>query len=326
MPLPLIPVLIGGAAVAIAGKGLKCAWDWKQTTKEARNCIENANKKAVDANNKLESERGKLQSAAEQYTQFLLQCQSKTFKHFSDFVEGLGQHAKLGAFEILEDVEISKIEFKQYAIAAIEAKDILGGTAAATTASAAATTGVGSLVGAFGTASTGTAISGLSGAAATSATLAWLGGGSLAAGGGGVFVGTIILGGVTIAPGILVGGMVLKSRGEKALKDAINKEKEIHTEIAKVEKVVLTLRSICHRVGELQQLIQRINRRAVSALDQLDSSTFNIDHDYDVERFQRVAILVKALAEIMRTPILDDDGNITDDSIQVYAKYRTLGD
>ncbi len=38
----------------------------------------------------------------------------------------------------------------------------------------------------FGTASTGTAISALSGAATTNAALAWLGGGALAAGGGGI--------------------------------------------------------------------------------------------------------------------------------------------
>ena len=41
----------------------------------------------------------------------------------------------------------------------------------------------------FGTASTGTAISALSGAAATNAALAWLGGGALAAGGGGMAAG-----------------------------------------------------------------------------------------------------------------------------------------
>lgn len=45
----------------------------------------------------------------------------------------------------------------------------------------------------FGAASTGTAISTLSGAAATNATLAWLGGGALAAGGGGTAAGTALL-------------------------------------------------------------------------------------------------------------------------------------
>ena len=45
----------------------------------------------------------------------------------------------------------------------------------------------------FGVASTGTAISALSGAAATNAALAWLGGGALAAGGGGMAVGKAFL-------------------------------------------------------------------------------------------------------------------------------------
>jgi hypothetical protein len=51
-----------------------------------------------------------------------------------------------------------------------------------------------SLVAAYGTASTGAAISSLVGVAAKSASLAWLGGGSLASGGFGVLGGTLVLG------------------------------------------------------------------------------------------------------------------------------------
>ncbi len=61
--------------------------------------------------------------------------------------------------------------------------DLVGATAAAGAASATAYGATVTAVGALATASTGTAISSLSGAAATNATLAWLGGGSLAAGG-----------------------------------------------------------------------------------------------------------------------------------------------
>lgn len=66
-------------------------------------------------------------------------------------------------------------------------------------AGAAGAIGVFTLVGTFGVASTGVAISSLAGAAATSATLAALGGGSLAAGGAGMLGGICILGGVTAA-------------------------------------------------------------------------------------------------------------------------------
>ncbi len=64
----------------------------------------------------------------------------------------------------------------------------LGGTAIAGVASY----GMFSLISACCVSSTGTAISTLSGAAATNATLAWLGGGSVAAGGGGVALGSVV--------------------------------------------------------------------------------------------------------------------------------------
>ncbi|MCY4653785.1 MAG: hypothetical protein OXC95_11550, partial [Dehalococcoidia bacterium] len=64
-----------------------------------------------------------------------------------------------------------------------EAKINFMGGAASIAAAVGAPTAAWTLVGAFGTASTGTAIRSLSGAAATSATAAWFGGGAVAAGG-----------------------------------------------------------------------------------------------------------------------------------------------
>ncbi|MEZ6122269.1 MAG: hypothetical protein R3C49_03710 [Planctomycetaceae bacterium] len=71
--------------------------------------------------------------------------------------------------------------------------------AAGVGAGVAAKLGTMSLIGMFGTASTGTAISSLHGAAATSATMAWLGGGSVASGGGGVLAGgAVVTGGAFV--------------------------------------------------------------------------------------------------------------------------------
>lgn len=78
------------------------------------------------------------------------------------------------------------------------------------TVASAGTVGVGTAIGVggqtaamsiattFGTASTGTAISTLSGAAATNAATAWLGGGALAAGGGGMATGSLVLGAIPV--------------------------------------------------------------------------------------------------------------------------------
>jgi len=65
-----------------------------------------------------------------------------------------------------------------------------------------------SLVAAFGTCSTGTAISSLSGAAATNATLAWLGGGAASAGGGGMAAGALVLGGIVVVATLVVASTV----------------------------------------------------------------------------------------------------------------------
>ena len=76
-------------------------------------------------------------------------------------------------------------------VKAAEAAQVGGGIAVAGAAAGAgvvafAPTAAMAIATTFGTASTGTAISALSGAAATNAALAWLGGGALAAGGGGI--------------------------------------------------------------------------------------------------------------------------------------------
>ena len=86
----------------------------------------------------------------------------------------------------------------------------------------------------FGTASTGTAISTLSGAAATNAALAWLGGGTLAAGGGGTAAGTALLAmagpiGWSIAGATLLSSILLFAK--KRVK--LNKEKNAEIEAVK---------------------------------------------------------------------------------------------
>lgn len=77
----------------------------------------------------------------------------------------------------------------------------------------------------FGTASTGTAISTLSGAAATKAALAWLGGGTLAAGGGGTAAGSALLAlagpiGWTVAGATLLASIALFAKKKFENRDA----------------------------------------------------------------------------------------------------------
>lgn len=89
--------------------------------------------------------------------------------------------------------------------------------------------GIMSAASAWGTASTGTAIANLSGAAASQASLAWLGGGSIAAGGGGVTIGTVAVGGVVAIAAIGVGYIGCKLY---QLKDEADENKRIRSMIS----------------------------------------------------------------------------------------------
>lgn len=76
----------------------------------------------------------------------------------------------------------------------------------------------------LGNASTGTAISSLTGVTVITSKLAWFGGGSLAAGGGGMKLGFPLLGGIAIGVGLLTFGtwsMIKAKKYEDAVDDAI---------------------------------------------------------------------------------------------------------
>jgi len=110
----------------------------------------------------------------------------------------------------------------------------------------------------LGTASTGTAISALSGVAATNAALAWLGGGTLAAGGAGMAGGSLVLGmfgpiGATIAGVSAIGGLsILRSKNMKMVEDV---EKNI-------DKIYHDNQNLAQKIGHLISLKDRSKSNA----------------------------------------------------------------
>ena len=86
----------------------------------------------------------------------------------------------------LEELSNFNEDFRELQKASFNATELAKGFVGSIAIGALTAAGAYGAVGALATASTGTAISALSGAAATNATLAWLGGGAIAAGGGGM--------------------------------------------------------------------------------------------------------------------------------------------
>lgn len=135
----------------------------------------------------------------------------------------------------------------------------------------------------FGVASTGTAISALSGAAATNAALAWLGGGALAVGGGGMAAGNAFL--ALAGPvGCAIAAVALVASGLIFWKSANDKKKieDIFTLISKrdVKSYKLAIVELIERTSRIDNEC-RLLKEAVSKI-----KDFGTDYDAMTEAQQ----------------------------------------
>lgn len=115
---------------------------------------------------------------------------------------------------------------------------------------------------------------------------------------------------------------MLASLGEQALTKAREYEAKANVEIAKIDAKKDFLQQVKRRLTELSDLVEDLNNRAVLGLNELDFQPFDVDRD--AGKFQQVGLLVKAVIEIMKTPVLDSEGNLNPAGATIKAKYRTI--
>lgn len=142
---------------------------------------------------------------------------------------------------------------------------------AGTAVGAAWAAGAFTLVGTFGTASTGVAISSLSGAAATTSTLAALGGGSLASGGLGMLGGVCALGGIGAVIGIPCAMTVKSYRLVKKYETTIKEIKEWLNKVPPVEAVEKQAEKLRALNGKIEKLLTNFNQGMFSVEKLYDS-------------------------------------------------------
>ncbi|WP_310410038.1 hypothetical protein [Chamaesiphon sp. OTE_8_metabat_110] len=319
----IIPIILGAVALITAGVGVAAGAEGVSKMDEAKKIGKAAQKRYEQKQKSVERTFQVTQKLAEEYGQLQIQVKIETIGRLVAFIERIGQQASQSNLDFLEGLEgVSPQQIHEYKTSALEAQNFVKGGFKALGSAAAASQGTVALVGLFGTASTGTAIGGLSGAAAWNATLAWLGGGSLATGGGGMALGSIVLGGIAIAPALMMGGFVLGGQGEKALTKARLYKAEANTEIAKLDVFEDLLEQVQTRIRELKDLVKTLNNQAIDGLGELESKPF--ERDRDAVKFQQVALLIKALAEILKIPVLDNKGNLNQATAMLTAKYRNI--
>ncbi len=310
MPFPAL-LLWGGAALA-AGVGIKKGLDAKEDFDYANRKVERAKENHKKAERTLEANREETQQALEQLGKLKVETFTHQIKHLVSVVQQKKiTHSSLAGYDetiFVEEMKNTAAMVEQ----SLELEKSLGGAAIGGALSAFGAYGA---VGALASASTGTAIAGLSGAAATNATLAWLGGGTLAAGGLGVAGGMVALGGIVLGPALAVGGFYMASKAEDAVNQAIDYEKDVDTKIAKMETVNVAMKGIRTAVAEQAAVIMELAERFEQL--KVDSA--------DDPGFGRMFIIGKSLKDVLMVPVLQDDGTANPNISTECSGYLEIG-
>jgi len=191
----VLPLVLLGLSAAAGATGLAFGVKGAVDIATAQSQIDDA-KKRYEKQRLVTSRTATLVNRfAQEYGQYQLHVKTVTFQRWVKLMHQIRQNVAVREMQRLVSVEVVIQEIKRDFGIHVDAKNVLTGGVTAAGAALAASQGTIGLVGLFGAASTGTAISSLSGAAAWNATLAALGGGSLAAGGGGMALGAAVLGG-----------------------------------------------------------------------------------------------------------------------------------
>lgn len=322
MPVFLIPVILIGGGVATATGGLASVVRGRQTMAKAQRIAAEAQKRYDDA---LEETKVFVAETDVTICAYGREQQVAMEQVIDRTVAFLLSHDQAVAQSLANLLDGSEVTLEELAglTRQIHVADIMRGAIQAVGAGTAVFTGVPTLVGAMASASTGTAISGLSGAAAQNAILAWLGGGSMAAGGGGMALGAMALNASVAGPVLLIGGLVLNGQAEKAQSRAEEYQTKVAINVAEQRLFQTTLSGIQSRVEELSTVLHDLVCRATVALDDLEAVEFDPDkHVHLLSVAVTYATAVKALVD---TPLLTEGGKLNHETQQIVLTYQNEG-
>lgn len=315
MPVPLIlgAIALGTAAYGVY-KGTSGAIDHSDATDIKK-----------DAESIVQAARTQLGTQRKATNDVLVDYGARKLRAFNgvidDFLQTFG---RLKNVELSQSLELDKLNVGDFSTQTLGGlrqdyqalKDAGLGLGAGMSSGAALAFGAYNGTMMLATASTGTAISTLGGVAATNATLAWLGGGSLAAGGGGMALGSVVLGAVAAGPALAIFGHILGNKGEEALNNARSNREQAQTIAADAKKVVTQLDAIGQVTSLANGTFSAVSTRLRRAVHKLDQVIANEGEDFTalssasrdaVFSTVKYAQLIKAMID---TPILDETGQL----------------
>lgn len=327
MPIPFLFIGIGAAAGAFGvGKSVKAGIDQK----EANRKNERADEIIKDASKKIETCRKNCGSAIDNLGKCKIRILDESIKPFITEFEKLN-HVELsesGGLNELQKMVLDQKKFTELKELQSMATSMAGGLLSGTMAGAITAFGAYGAAGALAPASTGTAIATLSGAAATNATLAFFGGGSLAAGGLGMAGGTAVLGGLVAGPALAILGVVVGAKASANLDKAysnLSKAKEYREEMDAASSLCIGIRK---RAAMFYRFLVNLNSVFEPLIYEMTQIISRKGTDYRVFSDDEKKVVAEAMAmagavkAILDTPILDDEGNLTQESDKMVEMMR----
>ncbi len=266
MPLPF---LLWGAAAVVGAVGIGAGLSGKSDLEYAQSIAENIKTEydELEADYKLKIDE--LNSVLEELGKTRLIANEKIQK-ISSSMSKIGKVSKKQYDNFIQAINYTKEEIEQMSLSSMKSSEILQTGIKGLSSGTLAGFGAMGLIGNIGFASTGAAISGLTGAAATNATLAWLGGGTLAAGGFGIAGGSVALGGIFLAPVALIGGFSLASKGKKAVTEAEKYEAKVKIAIEHLNTKLEFLQLAKKIVNDYIHVISTLDKKANLTYQKLD--------------------------------------------------------
>lgn len=325
MPLPLL--FIGAIAVTGAtgiGSSVKAGFDQHK----AKLLNENSNSRLESSAFRLENARIQCRDSLESLGKeklFVLNGSMKRFLNLFTQLKNVDFRDSLG-LEELRKLHIDKREFEELTAPKTLAGSLAVGAIGGAAGGAITAIGAYSAAGALASASTGTAISTLSGIAAHNATMAFFGGGALSAGGLGMAGGTMVLGGLVAGPALLVLGSVVGAKAGKNLDNAKASAAETDVYCEQYENGVVQCISIRRRTYMFYTLLARLDASFYQLIAEMDEIIRNEGTDYSqflIESKKKIASAAATavtIKSILDTPLLNEDGSLTEASQQVIQK------
>lgn len=322
-----IPFLIGAAAVVAGGLGLAGAAVTKETMDEAKEIANDGKYIVRKSEEKRDSAREKADKAINSLGEKKLDILSNSINVFVDNfkkIKNVNFHDSVG-LEELKDFTPDSSSLGELQRASFSAAQIGGSMAAGLAGGGIAAIGAYGAVGLLATASTGTAISTLSGVAATNATLAWLGGGSLAAGGLGMAGGMAVLGGAVLGPALLIGSFVAYTKAEKALNEAKSYRAKARQFEAECENVCALCGAVAERAGQIKGVLVKLDKLLVNGNEHMVNiiekagTDWNSYSEHDKKIIAGVAMTAKTLKVILDTPLMYEDGSLSQESENILS-------